>query len=61
MFTQDLKKNVGPIKYKKIKRNIDKWGNKSKRKEKKRNSEIKKIDPGNPKKINVFIKIVNMQ
>lgn len=36
---------------------IDKIGNKSNEKLKKRNSAIKKIDPGNPKKIKEFNKI----
>jgi hypothetical protein len=45
------KKNVGPNKYKKIIRQIHKRGNRSKKKLKKRNSAIKKIEPGNPKKI----------
>jgi hypothetical protein len=51
-FTQDLKKKVGPNKYKKsnnVKANI---GNKSMKKEKNKNSETKKIDPGNPRNIN---------
>ena len=35
-FSQDLKKNVGPIKYKKVIRNKASAGKKSKKKEKKR-------------------------
>ena len=54
MFIQDLKKNVGPIKYKKINKNKAASGNKSRKKEKKSISETKKIEPGNPKKINMF-------
>ena len=53
-FIQDLKKNVGANKYKNINKNSDISGNKSKKKVKNRNSETKKIDPGNPKKIRVF-------
>ena len=53
-FIQDLKKNVGANKYKNINKNNDISGNKSKKKVKNRNSETKKIDPGNPKKIRVF-------
>ena len=56
-FIQDLKKKVGPNKYKKISKNSDNAGNKSKKKVKNKNSETKKIDPGNPKNINVFNKI----
>lgn len=54
IFIHDLKKNVGPIKYKNNKRNIVASGNKSKKKEKKRISEIKNIEPGNPKKTSIF-------
>ena len=53
-FIHDLKKNVGPIKYKKKSKKKDRTGNKSKKKEKNKNSETKKIDPGKPKKIKVF-------
>ena len=53
-FIQDLKKNVGANKYKNISKNNDINGNKSKKKVKNRNSETKKIDPGNPRKIRVF-------
>jgi len=45
---------VGPIKYKNNKRNIVANGNKSKKKEKKRISEIKNIEPGNPRKTSIF-------
>lgn len=55
-LTQDLKKNVGPIKYNKITKKRAKIGNISKKKVKNKNSAIKKIEPGNPKKIKQFIK-----
>lgn len=55
-FIQDLKKKVGPSKYKNNKRNMASKGNKSIKNEKKRNSETKKIDPGKPKNIKVFSK-----
>jgi hypothetical protein len=48
------KKNVGPIKYRSTRRYKAATGNKSKKKLKNKNSATKKIDPGNPKKINVF-------
>jgi hypothetical protein len=54
MFIQDLKKKVGPNKYKKTSKNKVHKGNKSKKKEKKSISETKKIDPGNPKKMRIF-------
>jgi hypothetical protein len=56
-FIQDLKKNVGPKKYKKNNKKSDKIGNKSKKKVKNKNSDIKKMDPGNPKNIKIFNKI----
>jgi len=56
MFIQERKKKVGPIKYKNTSSNKVHDGNKSKKNEKKRNSEIKKIDPGNPKNIKIFNK-----
>jgi hypothetical protein len=55
-FTQDLKKKVGPNKYKNNKRVSAKKGKRSMKKEKKRNSETKKMDPGNPRKISRFIR-----
>ena len=55
-FIQDLKKKVGPNKYKKISRKTDNKGNKSTKNEKNKNSETKKMDPGKPKKIKVFSK-----
>jgi hypothetical protein len=57
-FIHDLKKNVGPSKYKNSNRNIESSGNKSKKKLKNKNSEIKNIDPGKPKKTNVFNKTI---
>jgi hypothetical protein len=57
-FIQERKKKVGPSKYKKTRRNIDKRGNRSKKKLKKRNSDTKNIDPGNPKKIKLFNKVI---
>jgi hypothetical protein len=56
MFIHDLKKNVGPSRYRKTSRNKVHKGNRSKKKEKKRISETKKIEPGNPKKISMFNK-----
>ena len=53
-FSHDLKKKVGPNKYKKTSRIIDSRGNKSKKNEKKRNSAIKNIEPGKPKNIKLF-------
>lgn len=58
VFIQLRKKKVGVNKYNKINKNKDKIGNKSKKKVKNRNSAIKNIDPGKPKKINKFIKII---
>lgn len=48
---------MGPIKYKKTSNNIDNIGNKSKKKLKNKNSAIKNIEPGKPKKIKLFNKI----
>lgn len=56
-FIQLLKKNVGAQRYKIINKKTHKTGNKSKEKLKKRNSAIKKIEPGKPKKINELAKI----
>jgi hypothetical protein len=55
MFIHDLKKNVGPSKYKKKIRNIAAAGNKSMKNEKNRNSDTKKSEPGNPRKISKFV------
>ena len=57
-FSHDLKKNVGPIKYRNTSKNIDIIGNRSKKKLKNRNSATKKIDPGKPKKINVLVRVI---
>jgi hypothetical protein len=54
MFIQDLKKKVGPNKYKKTNKKIEPAGKKSRKKEKNNISETKKIEPGNPKKIKMF-------
>lgn len=54
MFIQDLKKNVGPNRYKKINKNMVHKGNKSKKKEKNNISDTKNIEPGNPKNISIF-------
>ena len=53
-FIHDLKKKVGPNKYRKSSKKRDIIGNKSKKNVKKRNSDMKKIDPGNPRKIKVL-------
>jgi hypothetical protein len=53
-FNQDLKKKVGPIRYKKDIKNMANMGKKSRKKEKNKNSATKKIDPGNPRKTKVF-------
>lgn len=54
MFIHDLKKNVGPNKYKKKIRNTAAAGNRSIKNEKNKTSETKKIDPGNPKNISML-------
>ena len=56
IFIQDRKKKVGPSKYKKISKNNVQSGKRSKKKEKNRISEIKKIDPGKPKNIKILSK-----
>jgi hypothetical protein len=48
---------VGPIKYRKDIRNRANTGKKSRKKEKNRNSAIKNIEPGKPKKTKVFSNI----
>lgn len=58
VFIQLRKKNVGAHKYKIISKKIDKIGKRSKEKLKKRNSAIKKIEPGKPKKMREFAKII---
>jgi hypothetical protein len=57
IFIHDLKKNVGPNKYKKKRRNIAAAGNKSIKNEKNKISETKKIDPGNPRNINMLRRV----
>jgi len=57
VFIQLLKKKVGPSKYNKTNKIKLIKGNRSKKKLKNKNSAIKKIDPGNPKKINKLIKL----
>lgn len=57
MFIHDLKKKVGPNKYKKISKKTVAVGNRSKKKEKNNISDTKKIDPGKPKNIKTFNKI----
>ena len=54
MFIHDLKKKVGPIKYRNTNKNVAPKGNRSRKKEKNNISETKKIDPGKPKKIKIF-------
>jgi len=58
IFIQDLKKNVGPNKYKNTSKNRVRTGNKSKKKLKNKNSETKNMDPGNPKKIRLLINTI---
>lgn len=53
-FNQDLKKKVGPIKYKNVIKKRANIGKKSKKKEKNKNSATKNIEPGKPKKTKVF-------
>jgi hypothetical protein len=55
-FIHERKKKVGPNRYKKTNKNTAANGNKSRKNEKNKNSETKKIDPGKPKKINMFSK-----
>jgi hypothetical protein len=54
IFIHDLKKKVGPIKYKNTSRNRAPVGKRSKKNEKNKISEIKNIDPGNPRKIKIL-------
>jgi len=55
-FIQLRKKKVGANKYNRTIKNKVNAGNRSKKKLKNKNSAIKKIEPGNPKKIKQFIK-----
>jgi hypothetical protein len=57
-FIHDRKKNVGPSKYKNSKINKVNRGKRSKKKLKNKNSETKKIEPGNPKKIKLFKSVI---
>jgi hypothetical protein len=57
-FIQLRKKNVGPNKYNNIIKIIHKIGKISKKKLKNKNSAIKKIEPGNPKKTKQFNKLI---
>lgn len=57
-FIQLLKKKVGPNKYNSTNKKRHSRGNKSKKKLKNKNSAIKKIDPGKPKKIKQLIKLI---
>jgi len=56
MFIHERKKNVGTNKYRKNNRKTAPEGKKSKKKEKNKISETKKIDPGKPRNINTFNK-----
>jgi hypothetical protein len=57
-FTQLRKKKVGPNRYNRIIKNRQSSGKRSKKKLKKRNSAIKKIDPGKPKKTRQFTRLI---
>ena len=57
-FIQDLKKKVGPKKYRNKIRNTQSSGNNSKKKLKNKNSETKNIDPGKPKNISVLTRVI---
>ena len=57
-FIHERKKKVGPIKYRSTSKKSASSGNKSKKNVKNKNSETKKIDPGNPRKIKVFSKVI---
>lgn len=56
-LTQLLKNIVGAIKYKRTTKNKQSAGNRSKKKLKNKNSATKKIEPGNPKKINKLTRL----
>jgi len=53
-FTHDLKKNVGPRRYRNRSKVMARRGNKSTKNEKNKNSDTKNIEPGKPKNINKF-------
>jgi hypothetical protein len=57
-FIQLRKKKVGPSRYNSTIKIIHKIGKISKKKLKKRNSAIKKIEPGKPKKIRQFSRLI---
>ena len=57
-FIQLRKKKVGPNKYKKGIKKTHNKGKRSKRKLKNNISAIKKIDPGNPRKIKQLIRLI---
>lgn len=57
MFIHDLKKKVGPIKYKNSNKKRAPKGNKSKKKEKNKISEMKNIEPGKPKNNKMFKRV----
>ena len=57
-FIHDLKKNVGPIKQRNTNKNKARKGNKSNMKLKNKNSETNIMEPGKPKNINVFNKVM---
>jgi abortive infection bacteriophage resistance protein len=54
-LTHDLKKNVGPMRYRNNNKTKARTGNKSMKNEKNRNSDTKKSEPGNPRKISKFV------
>jgi hypothetical protein len=54
IFIHERKKKVGPTKYRKKSKNKAHIGNRSKKKEKNNTSEIKNIEPGNPKKSSIL-------
>lgn len=56
-FIQDLKKKVGPMKYKNIIKKRAHSGNRSKKNEKNSISEMKNIDPGKPRNINILSRV----
>jgi hypothetical protein len=56
-FNHERKKKVGPIRYRSTKNRRDRVGNRSVKKEKNKNSAIKNIEPGKPKKIKLFSRI----
>ena len=57
-FIQLRKKKVGPNRYKRTKRSKESKGKRSKKKLKNRNSATKKIEPGKPKNIKRFNKLI---